>query len=137
ALALPVPILTLDDGLTHEQQEAQRLAVADPRFQRDLFDTQSGAPLRSEIFGIYPWRESDLTDSTAGCLNGPARCYRVEMYNYAYNAATLATVDVVGGAVLAVQYLPDTQPDIPNYLVRLAVEIARGDRCDGCAARSD
>ncbi len=124
ALALPVPILTLDDGLTDEQQEAQRLAVADPRFQRDLFDTQSGAPLRSEIFGIYPWRESDLTDSTAGCLNGPARCYRVEMYNYAYNAATLATVDVVGGAVLAVQYLPDTQPDIPNYLVRLAVEIA-------------
>ncbi len=124
ALALPVPILTLEDGLNADQQAAQRLAIADPRFQRDLFDVTTGSALRSEVFGVYPWRESDLTDATATCLNGPARCYRVEMYNYAYNASTFATVDVAGGAVLAVQYLAATQPDIPAALVALATDIA-------------
>ncbi len=124
ALAQSVPIMTLGGALTDDQAKAQELAIADTRFQRDLFDLQSGAPLRSEIFGIYPWRESDLTDKTATCLDAPARCYRVEMYNYAYNASTFATIDVASGTVLAVQYLAATQPDIPKTLVDLATDIA-------------
>ena len=123
-LTQPVPIMTLGGDLSADQAKAQELAMADTRFQRDLFDLQSGAPLRSEIFGIYPWRESDLTEKTSTCLNAPARCYRVEMYNYAYNASTFATVDVAAGAVLAVQYLASTQPDIPKALVDMAVDIA-------------
>lgn len=124
ALTQAVPIMTLGGALTDDQAKAQELAIADTRFQRDLFDLQSGAPLRSEIFGIYPWRESDLTDKTANCLDAPARCYRVEMYNYAYNASTFATIDVASGTVLAVQYLAATQPDIPKTLVDLATDIA-------------
>lgn len=124
ALAQPLPILKLDANLTADQITAQDLAIADVRFQRDLFDAATRASLRSEIFGIYPWRESDLTDATAACRNAGAKCYRVEMYNYAYNAATFATVDVAGGVVLAVQYLAATQPDIPASLVALATDIA-------------
>ncbi len=123
-LQLTVPILPLEAGLNADQQEAQRLAIADTRFQRDLFDAQTGAALRSEIFGVYPWRESDKTDATAGCLNPSARCFRVEMYNYAYNAATFATVDVAGKAVIAVEYYAATQPDVPADLVKLATDIA-------------
>lgn len=124
ALEQAVPILPLEAGLNADQQEAQRLAIADPRFQRDLFDVQTGAALRSEIFGVYPWRESDKTDATAGCLNSTARCFRVEMYNYAYNAATFATVDVASASVVAVEYYAATQPDIPADLVKLATDIA-------------
>ena len=78
-LQQPLPILLLI-GLDAPRAQAQEIAVPDPRFQGDLWDASTHAPLRNEIFGVYPMRESDITDVTAQCSQ--AECYRVEMYNY-------------------------------------------------------
>ncbi len=123
ALAQPVPILLLPDAeLNADQQRAQTLAVADQRFQQYLRDPDSGAALRNEIFGIYPMRDSDLNERTAACAG--QNCYRVELYNYAYNFMVSASVDVTGGTVVDVVASVSTQPDIPAHLKAVALEIA-------------
>ena len=120
-LQQPLPILLLI-GLDAPRAQAQEIAVTDPRFQGDLWDASTHAPLRNEIFGVYPMRESDITDATAQCSQ--AECYRVEMYNYAKNLTTVGFVSVADKTLLAVTKVPDTQPDVPPYLVDLAVQIA-------------
>lgn len=121
ALQQPIPILTLQTGLDDNQRKAQALAIQDPRFQADLHDPATGAPLRNEIFGVYPLRESDLISATATCRQN--QCFRVELYNYAVNLTTLATVDVTKQTVLSVVKVPYTQPDIPPTLTQIALEI--------------
>jgi hypothetical protein len=120
ALTLSPPILVLS-GLDDLQSQAQLLAVADPRFRANVLNG-NGEPLRNEIFGVYPARQSDLTDATLRCT--VARCFRVEMYNYATNLASVAIVDVDDRQVLAVNHVADTQPDIPTHLRQLALDIA-------------
>ena len=46
------------------------------------------------------------------------------MYNYAWNLATFATVDLKSHAVIAISKLPFIQPDIPPALTNVALEIA-------------
>ncbi len=46
------------------------------------------------------------------------------MYNYAKNLTTVGFVSVTDRTLLAVTKMPDTQPDAPQYLVDLAVQIA-------------
>lgn len=121
ALAAPVPILLLQP-VDEQQQRAQSIAVQDARFLGDVRDPQTGAPLRNEIFGIYPVRPSDVTPESAGCAE--QRCYRVEMYNYALNLGTIAIVDLDAGSVLTINRLLETQPDIPPHLTQIAQEIA-------------
>jgi hypothetical protein len=120
ALAQPIPILLLT-GLDDNQALAQALALRDPRFTAAIF-TPDGAPLRNEIFNVYPARQSDVTEATLRCQVAP--CYRVELYNYALNLTTVAIVDVTGGQTLVVNTFPDTQPDIPLHLKQLALDIA-------------
>ncbi len=122
AMELPIPVLLLSSGLDIEQQQAQKIALADPGFVAETRDPESGAPLRSEIFGIYPLRPSDITAESAACAK--AACYRVELYNYAYNLSVIAIVDLQQEVVLAVNRLLETQPDIPPHLTAIAQEIA-------------
>lgn len=122
ALAAPVPILLLTEGLDDAQKRAQDIAIADPRFLQYVRNPQTGEALRNEIFGVYAARESDFTPATESCRQG--QCYRVEMYNAAFNLTTLAIVDVAAGRALAVNQLPDTQPEIPAHLTELATQIA-------------
>lgn len=117
----PIPILTLAGGLTEDQKIAQELAIRDERFRQYIVDDR-GQPLRNEIFQIYPARESDLTEQTQACR--ASVCYRVEMYNYAYNLTMIAIVDVRAKNTLAVGSLAQTQPDIPPHLVDVAKRIA-------------
>ena len=121
-LTQPIPVLPLVEGLDDAQRLAQELALADPRFQADLREPNTGAALRNEIFGIYPVRDSDITEATAVCSQ--VQCYRVEMYNYALNQSTIAMVDVTNRRVLAVNELAEAQPDIPPGLTEIAQEIA-------------
>jgi len=120
-LGQPIPILLLI-GLDSPRALAQDIAVRDPGFQGDLWDPSTGAPLRNEIFGVYPLRESDYTEATARCAD--TQCYRVEMYNYAKNLTTIGMISLNDRALLAVTKIPDAQPDIPPYLTDLAVQIA-------------
>lgn len=120
ALLQDIPILLLT-GLDTTPALAQEIAIHDPRFLENVHSPQ-GAPLRNEIFNVYPARESDVTEATLRCV--VAQCYRVEMYNYAYNLTTVALVDTDDRQVVAVSLLPDTQPDIPPPLQQLALDIA-------------
>lgn len=81
-----------------------------------------GVPLRSEVFGVVPARASDLTPQSASCGDG---CYKVVIYNYAYNRTVVALVEPGVQRVVDVQQLDDVQPDVPADLAALAVEIAR------------
>ncbi len=117
-----IPILTLKTGLDSKQSQAQALAIQDTRFQADLHDPATGTPLRNEIFGVYPLRESDIISATAACRQ--TQCFRVELYNYAVNLTTLAVVDVPNHLVLSIVKVPYTQPDIPPALTQIALEIA-------------
>ncbi|HVN86260.1 MAG TPA: hypothetical protein VMW17_15600 [Candidatus Binatia bacterium] len=119
ALSLDPPILLLTD-LDATQALAQQLAIHDSRFLANV--TWGGHPLRNEIFSIYPARASDVTEDAHACASSP--CYRVEMYNYGLNLATVAMVDVRNQVVVAVKKFSDMQPDIPSALQRLAVDIA-------------
>jgi hypothetical protein len=121
ALQQSIPVLTLTE-LDGTQALAQALALQDERFLANLRDTTTGAALRSEIFGVYPVRPSDVTEDTMACAEH--RCYRVEMYNYALNLSTIAIVDVDAKSTLAVNDVPQTQPDIPAHLIQVAQEIA-------------
>jgi hypothetical protein len=125
ALTLDPPILALTDGLDDDARRAQDLAIADADFQQFVRDPNSAAPLRNEIFSVYPMRDSDITAETAACAN--QICYRVEMYNYALNLMTVAFVDVDNAAVLDVVLLPDSQPELPPHLVDLAMALALAD----------
>lgn len=119
-LQQPIPILPLDSDLDKNQELAQSIAINDSLFQRYIRD--NGLPLRNEIFGIYPIRPSDITEQTATC--SAETCYRVEMYNYALNLYTAAVVDLRTQAVLTIVGYDNMQPDIPQSLVDVALEIA-------------
>lgn len=122
ALQQPVPILTLETGLDEAQQQAQSIAIRDPRFQQYTRDTQTQRALRNEIFGVYPLRDSDIIEETAICAQHV--CYRVEMYNYAHNFYLAAVVDLDDQAVVAIIGYQNAQPDIPAALTNIALEIA-------------
>ena len=116
------PILLLDLPAEDPRARSQQLAIADQTFIRYVREEGGGRPLRSEIFGVYPWRASDTSAATARCTG--ERCYRVEMYNYALNLTTVAAVDLEEERVLEVVLYPDSQPELPPALAELAVQIA-------------
>ncbi len=122
ALIRPIPVLQLRAGLSSEQLTAQQIALATPSFLQYSRDGHTGDALRSEIFGIYPARDSDYTPQTESCRS--SRCFRVEMYNYALNLTSIALVDVVQNVPVGISQQPNTQPDIPPALTELAAQIA-------------
>ena len=122
ALQQPVPVLPLSDGLDANQQTAQQIALRDPQFTKAIRDEASGAPLRNEIFGIYPLRPSDITAEIGACRQNI--CLRVELYNYAHNLTTVAIVNVNREMVMRVDAFSESQPDLPAHLIAVAEEIA-------------
>lgn len=109
-------------GLDAERDAAQQMALRDPRFTQNI-QPQKGITLRGEVFGVVPLRPSDFNGASAICRS--AKCYRVEMYNYATNQEIAAVVDLDGQRVLTVTTYENTQPDPPQALVDLAVNIAK------------
>ncbi|MGB3007255.1 MAG: hypothetical protein WBC06_12140, partial [Chitinophagaceae bacterium] len=115
ALQQPLPVLLCGDSLNENQKEAQRLALQDTVFMQFVREIGSNKPMRSEIFGVYPARQSDMGFvKTAFSLPD---CYRVEMYNYAINLSSTAIVDVKQQKVLSSTYQEQAQPDIPKHLI--------------------
>lgn len=121
ALKLDPPVLRLD-GLTAEQQQAQDIALRDQRALEYARNPQTGEALRNEVMGVYAIRDSDITSATVACKTN--QCFRVEIYNFAYNLTTRVIVDNTAKQVLTVTQVPDTQPDLPEHLVKLATQIA-------------
>ncbi len=122
ALAAPLPVIQLT-GLGADAQLAQELALRDPRFTEMLRNKQTRAALRNEVFSSAPLNAGDVaTPALQACRQ--SRCFRVEMYHYADNAASVAFVDVGARRVLDVRLLAETQPEVPPHLAKLATQIA-------------
>jgi hypothetical protein len=121
ALNSQPPILKLG-GLDLQQEMAQTIALSDPQLLPLLYDQRQGAPLRTEVFGVVPWRNSDRTPSTTVCQQ--ARCYRVEIFNFATNSTLISVVNLDQQRVLSLDMRQGAQPDIPPHLADIAREIA-------------
>ncbi len=115
ALASPLPVLPLANVSDVLAKQAQDLALQNPQFLSYTRHPQTKQPLRSEIFQSRPARPSDLGPADAVACQDK-KCYRVEMYNYSYNLASFAVVNVNDKKVVSVNHHPGTQPDIPLYL---------------------
>ncbi len=116
------PVLLCGDSLGLKQLEAQQLALQDSAFTQFFFEPQTLKPFLNEIFGVYPARESDMA-GTRKQYNLPTT-FRVEMYNYGLNNTSVALVDIQQKKVLNSYFLAKMQPDIPEYLKKLAINIA-------------
>jgi hypothetical protein len=125
ALKLSDPLISLSATsakLDKNQTIAQSVALADPRVKSLTVGQPGNRPLLVEVFGVYPLRPSDITEPIAACKNGT--CYRVEIYGYAANATFMVFVDAATKKVVNLATLPRAQPDIPEHLTKLALEIA-------------
>ena len=69
------------DELDKQQQIAQAVALNDPELREAVVDPASSEALRSEVFGVYPARPSDLSQGNTGCEGKD--CYRVDVRNRA------------------------------------------------------
>ncbi|MBS1607841.1 MAG: hypothetical protein JSS70_03490 [Bacteroidetes bacterium] len=121
SLQQPTPVLLCKDSLSNNQQLAQIIALNEPEFIHYVRN-EANLPFRNEIFGVYPARESDFAGG-----NKPVdlkNVFRVEMYNYGLNLSSIALIDIKQGKALAVNHIPQAQPDIPVNLKDLAVQIA-------------
>lgn len=121
SLAVQPPVLKLSN-LDMQQEMAQSIALGDGRLTDLLRDQTSGAPLRSQVFGVVPLRASDQTQASAPCTS--ATCYRVEIYNFAANETLSAVIDTDRQQLIAVTQIPNAQPDIPPQLEAIAREVA-------------
>lgn len=121
----PIMALPIADGAPDAaaRQSAQRIALADAGVRAFGRDAATGAPLRTEVMQVRPAVPADLTVDDAACR--AAACMRVELYNYATNATRVVFVDVAAGAVVGARPVAAGQPEIPDHLAALAVEIAR------------
>lgn len=121
AAAADPPVLNLL-ALDEAGRQAADLALQDERV-RALAVSGAGEPLLSELMVVRPTRASDLPAGEAtGCARG---CTTVQLYTYPTNTTTIVLVDVGAQAVRAVTSLPNSQPEIPEHLAKLAVAIAR------------
>ena len=67
----------------------------------------------------------DLPPQAGVCSNG--QCYRVDIYNYAENLTAIAIVNLANEKVVTLNFYPGMQPEIPEHLGDLAMEIAAKD----------
>jgi hypothetical protein len=117
-----IPLSAISAKLDKNQTIAQTVALADPRVKSLTVGQPGNRPLLVEVFGVYPLRPSDITEPVAACKN--SACYRVEIYGYAANATFMVFVDAATKKVVNLATLPRAQPDIPEHLTKLALEIA-------------
>ena len=107
------------------QRTAEVIAINSDDLQRASIEPLSGEPLRLEIFGVYPARESDLAAENDSCVEGS--CYRVDAYNYALNTSYSLIVNLDTETAVSFNSLSNVQPEIPPHLAEKAVRIANDD----------
>jgi len=121
-LASDLPILLLNDLPNSKADKAQQLAVQNPEFIRYVWHAQNKQALRNEIMVARPALPSDFAGPASACAAGD--CYRVEMYNFFLNLATIAIIDVSNNKVVNVAHNRNAQPELSARLINLATELA-------------
>lgn len=118
----PVVLMKREAYIKQEMVLAQQLALATPEFIRDLFHKETGQALHNEITGIRQLTDQEVLDFKINAL--AADCYRVEMYNYFYNATAIAIVNVKNRQVLGVNHMPAIAPENNKRIENLAAQVA-------------
>lgn len=122
SLNLDLPVLKLQDNMTEAQLRAQEVALKNDNFILYTKDQKTEKPYRSEIFNVIPLNPANQTGEFRICQR--LECFRIEMYNFALNLSTVAVVVAQSDKVISVEHYLETQPDLPQHLVDLALEIA-------------
>ncbi len=123
ALKGEVPVLPLLDLRDPQAAIAQSLLLADPRLKSSLFDPQSGKALRSEVMSVKPALPSDRVGAEDACWQGG--CFRVDIYNFYYNATVSGLVDTTNKKVVSINSFAESQPELSDRLKALATAIAK------------
>jgi hypothetical protein len=121
-LASDTPILPLENIDDPQAELAQSLLLADPRLKAAMFERESGKPLRSEVMSIKPALPGDRVGVNTSCWEGG--CYRVDLYNFFYNATATALVDTSKKQVVSISSIGESQPELSARLKELANAIA-------------
>jgi Copper amine oxidase, enzyme domain len=122
AVKQPVPLLLLSESsLNTRQRKCQQLTLNAPSVRPLLVEPGTQQPLLNEVFQIYALRPSDYA-ALPECADGS--CMRVEIYQYATNTTIIAVVQPEKDRVVRVGINKQTQPDLPNHLRQLALDIA-------------
>lgn len=119
------PVITLSNFANSNFKIAQDLFLMDSNVARFYVDPISKGALLNEIFSVSTARPSDL--GTHAVEWNAQNSFRVEMYNYAFNASIIGIVHIDKKQVIPVRVYKDMQPDIPEHLVQLAKAIAMTD----------
>lgn len=123
ALASEPPVLNLLP-LTVNGQQILKVALGNADFISKARDTSTKKPMRNEIFAVRPFRAGDLShDSSKVCAAN--NCFTVEMYNFTAHITSYAVVLADTLKILGVRHLNSFQPEIPEHLRELAIQIAR------------
>lgn len=122
ALKQANPIVPLKAKLDASQTLAQSIALENDSVKSLARGQPGNKPLLLEVFGVYPLRPSDITQPIAACST--SKCYRVEIYSFAANATFIVFVDITKKQVVNSATVPRAQPDIPEHLTQLALDIA-------------
>lgn len=115
-------VLQFDKNISTEQSLAQEITLNNQKVLTETRDKATGKALWSEVFGIYPLRDSDINERTKTCVIG--KCFKVEIYNYALDNSITVFVDVSQKTVLDLVVQKNFQPDIPAHLQTIAVKLA-------------
>lgn len=122
-----LPVLRLE-GLKGRAELAQRLILTDGRLKPFLFFKSANGEakaLRNEVMSVALALPGDRVGAASAC--GVGQCYRVDIYNFFHNVTITGIVDVENNAVIVVNSLPETQPDLSKRLEDLAVAIAKNE----------
>ena len=119
------PILPLANLSDPKKKQAQQIMLANPQVQRSAFERNSGAPLRTEVMTIEQALPGDLTGFENMCANSD--CYRVNMYNFFFNATVAGLVNITSKRVIGLNTIFESQPELSKRLKDLAVSIAKNE----------
>ncbi len=128
--AEPLAEVTLADGshivpldnLDEAQTVAQAIVLNSAEMEKAALSADGSEILRTEVFGVYPARESDITADSTACET--TTCYRVDIYNFANNLSYITLADVESGLLIDRMVQKNATPDLPKRLTDRAVEIA-------------
>jgi hypothetical protein len=114
-----LPILPL--AISGEAAEAQALALSHAPIIEQLRG-RDGQKMRAEVMAVYKLRESDFVEEAQVCKT--ARCYRLEVYDFARNTLLLGLANLDAKAMISWRAENGRKPEIPDRLKRLAIDIA-------------
>ncbi len=110
-------------NISEEQSRAIQIALKDKRILEHVRDKKTQAPIRTEVFGVYPLRQTDVKPEFIN-LYQQGGTFRVNIYNFQHNFTLSLFVSVPKGQVFDLMIFPFSAPEIPAHLKEIAIDIA-------------